>query len=128
MKKQILVVDDEKLICDMLENVRSATGYQIETSTDPAVALEMCGAREYDLVISDVIMPSMTGLELMNSVLALEKQQHPVFIFMTGSAPEDVLSELKATNVYEVISKPFKISLVVDTVTRALKSRGVSHA
>lgn len=126
--QQILVVDDEKPICDLVKSVLAATECQIDTSTDPIIALDMCGKKEYDLVITDVNMPSMTGLELRKSVLAMNEQQHPTFIFMTGSAPEGVVSELNSINAYEIISKPFNINLMIDAVTRALRFRGASQA
>ncbi|MGH2615737.1 MAG: response regulator transcription factor, partial [Thermomicrobiales bacterium] len=63
--KQILVVDDEPVICDVLANLFAGEGYAVRTAADGVVALEVLAEDIPDLVIADIIMPRLNGWELL---------------------------------------------------------------
>jgi len=81
---KILIVDDEKSICDLLEIVFKRDGYQVRTASSGHAALHLLSKEPVDLIISDIKMPGLTGLELLKEVRLL--MPDAVFIFMTAFA------------------------------------------
>lgn len=102
----ILVVDDEDNVCRALRRTLKQEGYHVITANDPARALELLKVTKVDMVISDHLMPNMTGLELLKTV----RTRHPdcVRIMLTGHA--DMQTAIKAINhgeIYRFLSKPW---------------------
>lgn len=82
MKVKLLVVDDEADIREMLSRHFRYQGYDVETAEDGVVALEKLDQANYQVVISDIMMPRMTGVQLLEAI----RQQHPMVhvVMMTG--------------------------------------------
>lgn len=104
--RRILVVDDETNICNALRRSLRKEGYEILVANEPAQGLEILKAQKIDLVLSDHLMPNMTGLEF----LTLVRDRHPdtVRILLTGHADMD--TAIKAINdgqVYRFLTKPW---------------------
>ncbi len=102
----ILVVDDEDNVCRALRRTLRQEGYHVITANDPARALELLKVTKVDMVISDHLMPNMTGLELLKTV----RTRHPdcMRIMLTGHA--DMQTAIKAINhgeIYRFLSKPW---------------------
>ena len=74
-ERQILVVDDEQETCDLLEMVLEREGYAVTTSTSAQHALELVGAQDFDVVLTDLSMPEMSGLELCERVLGTRPER-----------------------------------------------------
>ena len=70
--KRVLVVDDEQNICAMLTKFLRSSGYSCESSTDPAKALEVLKRNDFELVISDIKMPGIDGLQLLSEILKID--------------------------------------------------------
>lgn len=68
MKIKILIVDDEVQITQMLENYFSLEGYEVASANDPLVALQMIEKENYNIVITDIKMPNMNGLDLLKEI------------------------------------------------------------
>jgi two-component system, NtrC family, response regulator HydG len=64
MKGQVLVVDDEQETCDLLEMALVRHGFKVTTSTSAQRALELVGTQDFDVVLTDLLMPDMSGLDL----------------------------------------------------------------
>ena len=101
----ILLVDDEPAVVDGLARSLRRPGYRIRTATSPAMALELLQADPADVIITDHMMPGMSGLEF----LKLVRDRHPdtVRIMLTGHA--DVDTAMRAINegeIYRFLSKP----------------------
>ncbi len=104
--RRILVVDDEINICNALRRSLRKEGYEILVANEPAQALELLKTEKVDLVLSDHLMPNMTGLEFLSVV----RDRHPnsVRILLTGHADMD--TAIKAINdgqVYRFLTKPW---------------------
>ncbi|MFZ5471637.1 MAG: response regulator [Myxococcota bacterium] len=104
--RRILVVDDEVSICIALARSLRREGYEVVFAHDPQAALELLRTTPIDLVISDQLMPQMTGLEF----LKLVHDRHPdlIRIMLTGQA--DVETAIKAINqgeIYRFLTKPW---------------------
>ncbi len=115
-KKHILVVDDEDVYVTMLGNLVRRDGYQVTTASNGKQALELVNQHKIDLILSDVNMPYMNGLELLEEIHN-STEQIPI-MFVTGL--EDAQEIIKAfrLGVANIISKPFEIEQILHTIER----------
>lgn len=104
--KRILVVDDEKCIADSLAAILRSSGYKAIALYDGQSALAECESTTPDLIISDVVMPGMTGIELAIQI----KQRHAnckVLLFSGLAATADLLEEARRKGYdFECLAKP----------------------
>ncbi len=115
---RILVVDDERVIREILSDFLSLEGYVVRTVEDGAEALKELQRKTYNLVISDLKMPNMGGLELIEKITSL---QIPVLtVIMTGFGTVETAIEAMKKGAYDYILKPFKVEEVVHIVQRGL--------
>ena len=123
MKKQILVIDDEELITKSLVLALEKTGYEVLVAKRCDEATAMAEAVDFDLIISDVRMPGVDGIETARRILEILRKRganQAPRIFMTGYADqiaEDGAKSLKA-NAY--ILKPFDLAEFLSEVKKAL--------
>ena len=123
MKSRILVVDDEDSIREFLDIMLRKEGYEVTLAEDGQKAADLLKKKSFDMVISDLQMPKMTGMEL----LKYAKEQYPDTIFMMITAfgtTESAVEAMKA-GAYDYISKPFKIDEVRLNIQNALRSQNL---
>jgi len=118
--ERILVVDDEAMIRDLCSHILSAEGYQVTTASNGMAALEELGRSAIDLMITDIKMPGMDGLELFEQVKA--GTQDVVTIFITGHGTLDTAIESLMRGVDGFILKPFAEKELLGAVDRAINS------
>lgn len=113
---RILVIDDEKIVCDRLTMELERAGFEVEAYTESEKALERMSAQPFDLVITDIKMRGPSGLEVMNFV----KQNHPAtrVIVITGFATVETAREVLRGGAVDFIPKPFKMSQLRELVER----------
>ncbi len=123
MKSRILVVDDEESIREFLDIMLKKEGYEITVAEDGQRALEIIKKKSFDMVISDLQMPNMNGVELLKEV----KSIHPdlVFMIITAFGTTESAVEAMKLGAYDYITKPFKIDEVRINIINALKSKGL---
>lgn len=123
MKSRILVVDDEESIREFLEIMLKKEGYEVNLAEDGAQAKDMLTKRSFDMVISDLQMPNMNGLELLKYV----KDSNPdtVFMMITAFGTTETAVEAMKIGAYDYITKPFKIDEVRLNINNALRSRNL---
>lgn len=123
MKSRILVVDDEESIREFLEIMLRKEGYEVTCAEDGQKALDTIKKKSFDLVISDLQMPNMTGIELLRHV----KDQYPEMLFMmiTAFGTTETAVEAMKLGAYDYITKPFKIDEVRIVIANALRSRNL---
>ncbi|GAB4216089.1 MAG: hypothetical protein OHK0013_42200 [Sandaracinaceae bacterium] len=118
---RVLVVDDEKVIREILADFLSMEGFQVRTAEDGAAALVEISRQPFDLVLSDLKMPNMGGLELLE---ALSKHApNVVTVIMTGFGTVETAIDAMKRGAYDYILKPFKVEEVVHTIRRALEKQ-----
>lgn len=118
--RKILIVDDEPSVHQMLAAALASPGRVIETASDSFSALRRIQAAPYDLVITDMRMPGMDGLELLGRIR--EASPATKVIVMTGAgAPADVIRSLRG-RAFAYFSKPFAPSAVADVISEALRT------
>jgi putative nucleotidyltransferase with HDIG domain len=120
----VLVVDDEKFIRDILADFLGMEGYIVRTAEDGASAIAELGRARYDMVISDLKMPRMGGLELLKEVA----KTHPdtLTVIMTGFGTVETAIDAMKRGAYDYILKPFKVEEIVHIVQRGIEKRRLS--
>ena len=122
---RILVVDDEKVIREILADFLSMEGYVVHAVEDGVAAMEELKKRSYNLVISDLKMPNMGGLELIAKVT---EESIPVLtVIMTGFGTVETAIEAMKKGAYDYILKPFKVEEVIHIVQRGLDRQRLQH-
>ena len=123
MKSRILVVDDEDSIREFLEIMLKKEGYEVTTAEDGLRAKEILAKKSFDMVISDMQMPNMTGIELLKHV----KDSYPDLVFMMITAFGTTESAVDAMKMgaYDYVTKPFKIDEVRLNIANALRSKNL---
>jgi len=115
---KILVVDDDRRICDLLVETLEAIGYQASGAGSARAALKKIESERFDLVISDIVMPEMSGIELLTE-LQKKNAALPV-VMITGNAYEDVLKGARSAGASALLTKPFRISQIEQAMEEAL--------
>jgi putative nucleotidyltransferase with HDIG domain len=120
-RPRVLVVDDEKFIRDILADFLGMEGYIVRTAEDGSSAVSELQRARYDMVISDLKMPKMGGLELLKEV----SRAHPdtLTVIMTGFGTVETAIDAMKRGAYDYILKPFKVEEIVHIVQRGLEKR-----
>src|SRR5262249_2485700 len=122
---RVLVVDDEKVIREILSDFLTMEGYQVQTVEDGSLALRELSRRSYNLVISDLKMPRMGGLELLEKIGELHS--NVLTVIMTGFGTVETAIEAMKRGAYDYILKPFKVEEVVHIVQRGLDKQRLTQ-
>ncbi len=115
---KILVVDDEKNFLTVLSALLEDAGYQVETAGNPFAALELLKRENVSLILSDLRMPRMDGLEFLGQVR--ETAGEVPFIILTAFASVETALEAMKAGAFDYLMKPFKNEEVLLTVEKAL--------
>jgi len=116
---KILVVDDEKVILDIMSDFLGSEGYQVVTASNAKQALQRLEEGEFDLVLTDLKMPGMSGMELLEEIKS--RYMRPYVIVMTGYGTVESAVECIKKGAFDYLQKPFKMKEVESVVARALK-------
>ena len=115
---RLLIVDDEKVIREILTEFLASEGFVVRSVENGQAAMEELGKRSYNLVLSDLKMPIVGGIELLRRIA--EAKLDVVTIIMTGFGTVETAIEAMKGGAHDYILKPFKVEEVVRTVRRAL--------
>ncbi|HEY6080801.1 MAG TPA: HD domain-containing phosphohydrolase [Polyangiaceae bacterium] len=123
-RPRVLVVDDEKFIRDIIADFLGMEGYIVRTAEDGTSAVTELERARYDMVISDLKMPKMGGLDLLKEVARV----HPdtLTVIMTGFGTVETAIDAMKRGAYDYILKPFKVEEIVHIVQRGLEKRRLS--
>ena len=123
--ERILVVDDEEQMRDLLAKVLERKGFQTSVCGDGTEALAFLEKEPVDLVVTDVRMPGLGGMEALRAV----KELNPdiVVIIMTAFGSIDQAVQAVKEGAYDYINKPFKIDEMLLTIEKALDERRLRH-
>ncbi len=117
----IHIIDDEPIIHEVLGELLTSEGYAVESSSGGAEALGKYADQEFDLVLLDLLMPGMDGIEVLSQIK--KKDPRAVVIIVTAYASvESALSAMKS-GAFDYIQKPFKHEELILTIQRALEHR-----
>lgn len=122
---RVLVIDDEQSMLEFLEYLLRKEGYQVVTAQAGSEALELLGVDQVDLVISDLRMPDLDGIELLRQARGLDPDTP--FIFITAYASSDTAIEALKLGAFDYITKPFKVEELLHLVGNALLARNLKR-
>ncbi len=123
---KILVVDDEQSMRDFLKILLQKEGYQVDTGNNAGKALEILESNTYDLVISDIRMPGMSGLEMLGIIK--EKDPHlPVIMITAFASPDDAVSAMQ-NGAFDYISTPFNVDEIKSVIESATTQKDGSKS
>lgn len=118
-KQRILLIDNEEGLCRMMEQVLLDGGYLVRSYTSPVRAMEEFSPGSWDLVITDIKMPGMTGLEVLQRVK--EKARDLPVIIITAYATVEMSIQALRKGAYDMLTKPFEPEELVFRVKNALQ-------
>lgn len=119
----ILVVDDEAVIREGLQRTLDGERFAVETCRSGHAAIELLQDKEYDLIITDLKMPGMNGIEVLKAVKGLQPDV-PV-IMITGYATVDTAVEAMKNGATDYISKPFTPEQIMEKIDKSIEQRAV---
>jgi DNA-binding NtrC family response regulator len=126
---QVLILDDEPIVGKRLKPALGKIGCEVETFTDPKEALAAIDKKSFDIVVTDIRMDEIDGMEVLERVL--DRSPRTKVIMITGYAMMDVAREAMAKGAFDFISKPFKpddLRGVIANAAAALTESSASEA
>jgi two-component system response regulator PilR (NtrC family) len=127
MKKlgRVMVVDDEENIREVLSNYLESMNYEVDTAEDGQDALNKFSKGDFDLIISDLLMPNVDGLELLKRVRNIDKEV--IFLMITGYPSIETAVDAIKKGAYDYITKPFHMEDVKLRIERAFEKRSLKE-
>ena len=115
----ILVIDDEQGLCRMLEAILGDLGYQVTSFTDPVTALKRYSPHAYSMVITDIKMPGMSGIEVLQKIK--ERDPDVPILVITGYATVDLSIQALRSGAFDILTKPFEPEEILNRVKNVLR-------
>ena len=122
----ILIVDDDKEICDYMETFLARDGFAVKTLTSPTDAVREVRSGKYHLVVLDLMMPKIDGIELLRKIRKVDTDI-AVIIFTGYPSLETAVQSMKF-DVVDYIKKPFNQEEFRAVIDRVLKRKGLSRS
>jgi DNA-binding NtrC family response regulator len=120
MADQILVVDDEPNMLRLLKTIlMDKTGYEVTTTNNPLEVSKLLQEKPYDLVVTDLKMPLVDGMDLIDIIKKIDSQLPIVIITAYGTL--ETAEEAVQKGAYDFITKPFRKETILITIKRALE-------
>lgn len=120
MPEKLLIVDDEPDMLKLLSMIiRDKTSYEAVTTNNPHEALELAGEGGFALVISDLKMPGLDGIDLLEGIRRVDQDIPVIFITAYGSVESAIETMQKGG--FDFITKPFKKEQILFTIEKAMK-------
>ena len=119
----LLVIDDEEIIRVLLTEILTEDGYQVTTAKDGIEGVELLKQNRYDLIISDMVMPGMTGIEVLQEAFKVDPEYAVVMI--TGYPSVETAIKLVNLGASDYITKPFNVDLIKVTVAKVLELKRI---
>ena len=121
MPSRILVIDDEDSMCNFMEIMLAKQGYAVDTTTSGKEGVSLLKDNNYELVIADLNMPQMDGIEVLKAVKSFKKEQE--LVVMTAYASVDTAIEAMKQGAADYITKPFKVDEIKLVIEKAINRK-----
>lgn len=121
MGKTILIVDDSYSIRNLLQLVLTNAGYQVLVAEDGKDALKYLDRKDLSLLITDLHMPNMNGLDLIRHVRSMEELRYLPILFLTTETKSEIKLEAKKAGATGWITKPFSNEKLLQIISRVLR-------
>ncbi|MFP3911467.1 MAG: response regulator [Desulfobacteraceae bacterium] len=117
---KIVVIDDEPIVGERLKAMLVRDGHRVESFVNPLRAIDHLQETDVDIVITDIRMAEMDGIQVLEKVL--EKSRHTRVIMISGYATLDLAKESLTKGAFDFIAKPFKLKELRNTIKKAVRS------
>jgi DNA-binding NtrC family response regulator len=121
-KPDLLLVDDEKIVLQRLKPALTKIGYNVEAFEDAKAALKRIDEKVFDIVVTDIMMADVNGIELLDYIQ--KKSDRTKVIMITGYATEALAREAMGKGAFDIIAKPFRPDDLRDMIARAAAALG----
>ncbi len=120
---RVMIVDDDQAICRSLARILRTHGYEVETAFDGLSAVERADSFQPHLLILDIRMPGIDGVETFHQI----RERHPAVtgVLMTAHSGQSVIQDATDRGVLTVMSKPLDVNVLSETVSEALRTAPV---
>jgi two-component system response regulator HydG len=125
MSGRILVVDDDEATCDLIESALARQGFRVTTQTSAREAISLVASQDFDVVLTDLGMTEMGGIEFTERVLGV-KPDMPVIVVTGHGSLETAISAMRA-GAFDFVTKPVDGSLLGLAVTRAVRHKSLGE-
>ncbi len=125
-KVRVMILDDEPIVGKRLEPALAKHGFEVEVFTDPTEALARFDEQEFDIVVTDLRMENVDGIEILEHVMSKSKNTRVILI--TGYATVEVAREALVKGAFDFIAKPFKpkdLRAVINKAALSLGHKGI---
>ncbi len=123
LNTQLLVVDDEQYICNIIVEALASEKYDVVAFTDPREAIKHIKSHPIDLVLTDLVMGELSGVQVLESTL--ENHENAIVILMTAYPTVEMAIAVLKRGAYDFLIKPFKLELLRATIKRGLAHQKV---
>jgi len=120
---RILVVDDEQHVRELIGQVLTGQGYEVVTTDDGNKGLQIIRNEGVDLVLVDMQMPKMSGIDFLSQLQIIEEARRPVAMIVTGKTCDSGMSARTDLDVFGTLAKPFVIDALQSMVQSAIKHK-----
>ena len=118
-RKRILVTDDDPCILKLVTVILTRAGYEVDTAIGGREALEKCDRTHYDVLMLDLMMPEVSGFDVLARLQI--RDPLPRFVVVMSAASHAVIASALFPNVFAVVRKPFEIAEMLTTVGECVK-------
>ncbi len=118
--QRVMILDDEPIVCERLSSTLEKQNIEVETFGDPQEAVKRMAEANFPVLITDLKMKGMNGIEILKWAKKLSPQTNVIII--TGFATMENAKEALKIGAYDFIAKPFKLSQLRDLVLKALNA------
>ena len=126
MKSKIVVIDDEIKLLKVIKRALEIDGYEVYDFSNPFEGLDFIKTRESDLVISDIRMSGMTGLDILSNIRDLYPEK-PVILMTAYSSVDTAITAVKL-GASDYLLKPFELSDLKESVSKILDKKSENEA
>ena len=119
-RRSILLVDDDKEYCKAMAKMLERSGYSITVAADGRQALDFLSEKPFDLILSDLRMPRVDGIELMDEIR--RKRIKTTVVFLTGYGEVESYMDLMNKGAFEYLNKPADIGEILRVTKRAIET------
>ena len=123
MERRILIIDDDRSMCEVLEAELCLRGFELAVTTSPEEALLQLSENDFGLVLTDINMHGMSGVDLCRRIVD-SREDLPVVVMTAYGSMEAAVAAIRA-GAYDFVTKPFEMDDIALTLERALKHRAL---
>lgn len=115
---KILAIDDSLTMCQMISGILTDAGYEVTTVTNPRDALEIVRGQSFDLILSDINMPEMTGISLVSKLRRMKGCEYIPIVMVTTEGAEYKKNKAKSSGATGWLQKPFTPERLLKAVNK----------